>query len=81
MVSGLTRPELECLGCGKTHYMSPGAMAMVITGFMRGIMQTIVKGEIVPKCLLTALAEEELLKLYKDRVISANSAPGRKILL
>lgn len=77
MGSGMTRPEIECQGCGDAHYMSPAGMAIVILAFMRGIMQVVDGAEIVPKCLLAAFDDEDITRLYKGRNISITTEPRK----
>lgn len=78
MPPGMTRPELDCDGCGDTHLLSPGAMAAVIMAFQMGLMQTVGSGgELRSKCLLEALTIEEVVNVYRYRSIDARTIVRR----
>lgn len=65
------RPPIFGCPCGNTHRLSPAAMAMVVTAFLKGEMQTVgPDGVRVPNCILAALYMPELQQMYRGSLVS-----------
>ncbi len=68
------RPDVDCQGCGKVHFMSPAAMAVVILAFQDGRLHTVGKhGVLSPLCLLDALEMPDLLERFKFKELGVTT--------
>lgn len=64
------RPMVHCV-CGTVHMMSPTAMAIVISAFLGGDLQTMgPNGDVRSKCILKALDMSDYVKLYPGRSVN-----------
>lgn len=69
-----TRPQIECT-CGLSHFLTPSAMAVIITAFINGSMQTVGSdGVVSTKCLLEAFEDEDASRKYDGRHVAHHSS-------
>jgi hypothetical protein len=67
---GSSRPDIKCV-CGKTHSLSLGAMAVVVTASLNGDLHRVgPDGYVRARCILYAFQQRDAMEAHGRRLIA-----------